>query len=90
MYRQFTEECNSLPGVDKPDALVLYDYETMTGGELKTDLDTYINENRAKVLAGEIPSEDWGSIMQTWLEKGGEEFTKGMNETYQAWLAENS
>ena len=90
LYRQFTEECNSLPGVDKPDALVLYDYETMTGGELKTDLDTYINENRAKVLAGEIPSEDWGSIMQTWLEKGGEEFTKGMNETYQAWLAENS
>ena len=62
----------------------------MTGGELKTDLDTYINENRAKVLAGEIPSEDWGSIMQTWLEKGGEEFTKGMDETYQAWLAENS
>lgn len=89
LYREFTEGCNTLPGIDKPDALVLYDYESMTGGELKTDLDTYINENRAKVLAGEIPVENWENIMQEWLEKGGEEFTKGMNETYQNWLAEN-
>ena len=79
-----------LPGVKKLDSLVTYDNETMTGGMYVGDLETYLTENRAKVLAGEIPVSDWDSIMEGWLENGGKEYMQGRNEVYQEWLAENS
>ena len=62
----------------------------MTGGMYVGDLETYLTENRAKVLAGEIPVSDWDSIMEGWLENGGKEYMQGRNEVYQEWLAENS
>jgi putative aldouronate transport system substrate-binding protein len=90
LYDMLTTKSMELPGVKKLDSLVTYDNETMTGGMYVGDLETYLTENRAKVLAGEIPVSDWDSIMEGWLENGGKEYMQGRNEVYQEWLAENS
>jgi putative aldouronate transport system substrate-binding protein len=86
LYRTLIQSLTDLPGFDRPDKLVAYDNTAMASYDKQADLDTYYREQLAKVLAGETPLDQWDSIMNTWLEMGGEQYTLDRNEQYQAYL----
>lgn len=86
LYRGLLKATDALPGFDLPDKLVPYNATAMESYDKQTDLKTFFSEQRAKVLAGEIPLENWDQIMETWLSIGGAQYTDDRNAQYQAYL----
>ena len=86
LYRAMLASLDQLPGFDAPDKLVSYNFVGTDSEAIKADTETYFNEQLAKVLAGEIPLDDWDDIMSRWLEIGGDQLTKDRNAQYQASL----
>lgn len=81
------EYLNALPGYDTADKLVTYDWTGTDSEFVKGDLDTFISENRAKVLAGEIPVDQWDAVIAEWRSIGGDQLTADRNTLYQAAIA---
>jgi hypothetical protein len=50
LYRELIAALDDLPGFDYPDKLVAYNFVGTDSEALVADLDTFFNENRAKVL----------------------------------------
>lgn len=84
LYRGLVAATDALPGFNTPDKGVAYDNTVMASFDVQADINTYFNEQRAKVLAGETPVEEWDNIMQNWLDMGGGQYTADMNEQYKA------
>lgn len=83
-YNLKREQVNKLPRFEPIDAKVLYDNSKWKSFSKLTDLKTYWKEQKVKVFNGEIPVENWDSIVKKWLEIGGQQMIDDRNEQFAA------
>jgi putative aldouronate transport system substrate-binding protein len=86
LYRELADVLETLPGYDPPDKLVAYDTKAFKSEAKLADMDTFLQEQRLKVLVGEIPVSEWDNIMSQWKTMGGEQYLEDINLQYKAWL----
>lgn len=83
-YNELKKTTNALPRFDAVDKYVFYDQSTWASAARLNELTTYLEEHKLKVFNGEIPLGDWDSVMEKWLELGGnlliEDKTRQFNE----------
>ncbi|WP_405451399.1 hypothetical protein [Paenibacillus sp. HJGM_3] len=83
-YNLKRDQVHKLPRFDPIDAKVLYDTSKWKSFSKLTDLNTYWSEQKIKVFNGEIPVENWDSIVKKWLEIGGQQMIDDKNEQFAA------
>jgi putative aldouronate transport system substrate-binding protein len=83
-YNLKREQVHKLPRFEPIDAKVLYDNSKWKSFSKLTDLKTYWSEQKIKVFNGEIPVENWDSIVKKWLEIGGQQMIDDRNEQFAA------
>lgn len=89
LYREFAGALEKLPGYDTPDKLVTYDTKRFKSEARLSDLNTFLEEHRLKILVGEIPASEWDNIMEQWKSMGGNEYLEDINLQYKEWLESN-
>lgn len=89
LYREISQGLEKLPGYDPPDKLVAYDTKAFKSEAKIPDLNTFLDEQRLKVLVGERQVSEWDDIMLQWKAMGGDQYLEDVNLQYKAWLENN-
>jgi len=83
-FNSLLKKVNNLPRFDYTDKGVIYQKAEWKSFAKLNDLETYLNEQKTKVFAGETPLSDWDAIMQKWREIGGSQMIEDKNAQFKA------
>lgn len=77
------------PMYDAPDFGCIYHPENYPSVDLMTDANAKLNESIYNIIMGVQPVDYWDTALADWLNSGGQVYTNGLNEEYNAWKAGN-
>ncbi|MFK7692240.1 extracellular solute-binding protein [Paenibacillus sp. HJGM_3] len=83
-YNLKREQVNRLPRFEPIDYGVYYDTTKWQSYPKLGALNDYLNEQKVRVLNGEIRVDSWDGIMARWLEMGGSQMIDDRNKQYAA------
>lgn len=83
-YTLLTPLTKALPSFYPIDSKVVYDVSKFKSTKLIGDLDTYLVEQKMKVLMGKTSVAEWDKIMAKWLEIGGKTLIEDKTSSYKA------
>ncbi len=72
-YTKYINKLNEFPHFEGVDMNVTYDISTFKSFTKLTNLDTYLNEQKTRIITGETPVDKWDELMKTWLDIGGKD-----------------
>ena len=75
------------PLYDGPDFGVMYKPENYPSADLMTDANAFRNEGIYNIIMGVQPVDYWDTLLSNWLRDGGQLYTDGLNEEFNAWKA---
>ncbi|MBP1997007.1 extracellular solute-binding protein [Paenibacillus eucommiae] len=81
-YSEMKKKTQVLPSFKAIDQKVRYDRSQWKSFAKLTDLETFLDEQKIKVFAGELPLSDWDKIMQQWLDIGGKQMIEDRNAQF--------
>lgn len=78
-YTKYINKLNEFPHFEGVDMNVTYDNSKFKSFTKLTNLDTYLKEQKTRIITGETPVDKWDELMKTWLDMGGKEFIEDKN-----------
>jgi hypothetical protein len=83
-YNAKTEQMNRLPRFEPIDYGVFYDTTKWQSYPKLDVLNAYLNEQKVRIVNGEIRVDSWDGIVERWLEMGGRQMIDDRNKQYAA------
>jgi putative aldouronate transport system substrate-binding protein len=80
----FVHDENKYPTKNPIDLLVTYDIDKMKSKDKLNSMNTYLNEEKSKIIMGQEPVSNWDNVINKWLELGGEEYIDDITEQFNA------
>ncbi len=78
---------DTIPQMIPDDALVAYDVNKFEAYNRMNDLQTFLDEAKAEIMAGSMEAEEWDAIMEQWLKMGGQQLMQDKTKQYLAWIS---
>lgn len=80
----FMSDSAKYPSVFPPDAFTMYDLAKFKSKDLMNSLQTYIQQERSRIIMGQKPVSEWDNVIKKWLADGGQQLIDDYTEQYNA------
>lgn len=89
-YNEARRAFAALPKFNAIDKFVPYDQSAWQSASKLNDMQTFLDEHYLKVFNGEIPLSDWDSVMEQWLDIGGELLIEDKTKQFSEYMSANN